>query len=103
MKGRPDERLQNDFEFWNPFAGRLFRLVQGGKPGFVHWNDAALENSGNQILLAPEMIIDGGQVDLRFPGDVSNGNTVETPFAEQFLRHIENPRSCATELFHTFV
>src|SRR5438034_10963675 len=50
-----------------------------------------------------EMIVDGSKVYPRFPGDVANGNTVETSFAEQFLGHIENPRSCIAWLFHTFV
>ena len=55
------------------------------------WDDAALEYSGDEILFTSEVIMNRSEVYPRVPGDVSNGNTIETLLPEQPLGHIENP------------
>jgi hypothetical protein len=77
----PDESLQNILQP-GAFVCRLFRLGQGRQPGFIHGNDPSLENRGDQILLAAEMIVDSREIDPRPPGNVAYGNPVEPLFGE---------------------
>jgi len=65
-QSRTNECLQNVFQFGNLPAGCLSNTSRSRQPRFIHRDDAALENRGDQILFASEMIVDGREVHFAF-------------------------------------
>jgi hypothetical protein len=102
LDGGPNEGFQNAFEFW-VLPGGLFELVEGRDPGLVHGNYAAFEYGPDEILLAAKMIIDGGEINAGFPGDVPDRNPIEALFTEQLFGDIEDARPRILHRIHTFV
>src|SRR3546814_2057988 len=76
------------------FAGRLFlRLPQLRQALGTHLVHAPPEHLGDQVLLAAEVVVDRGDVDVGAAGHLAQGSAAEAVLGEQLLGGAEDARS----------
>jgi hypothetical protein len=65
--------------------------------------DSARDHGVDQTFLGLEMIVYGGEIDLRLGGDVAQGSRLETIQSKQLFSGIEDARLSVRLLIHTYV
>ena len=75
-QGRPDQRAQHRIDSRPPAAGFLGGL-EFGEPLAVQREAAGDEQFRDQLVLGAEMVVHGGEVDIRFGHDVAQRHVAE--------------------------
>ncbi len=71
-------------------AGRMPGGIQHFEAALVDGQDAALDDGVDQTVFGLEVIVDGGQIDLRFGGDIAQGSGIETIHTKEFFGSVQD-------------
>ena len=91
-EGRRDENGGELFEGRGaPFA-QVARLeaVEGDRPLVLKVLEPAIDDGADKLVLAAEMIVDGGDVDARPVGDMADGGALNAMGCKQGFGNIKN-------------